>query len=154
MKQTLPTTRPTPKLHEQLRLVLADTYAIYTKTQNYHWNVTGPHFIGLHTLFEQHYVELAAAIDVLAERIRAVGDKAPAGFKIFSSLTSIADGNENNPAMVMVKELHDGHQQLVRTLKTAFAAAEEAGDSTTADILTSRIIVHEKFAWMLGAFAE
>jgi starvation-inducible DNA-binding protein len=151
---TKPQNNPTAELHKQLKFVLADSYALYLKTQNYHWNVTGQNFPELHRLFEEQYKELAEAIDLIAERIRAVGETAPGGFKAFLALTSIEDGNETHKSLAMVKDLHQSHKQVVATLKKTLAAAHQADDETTADLMIQRITAHEKSVWMLGASAE
>ncbi|MES2984669.1 MAG: DNA starvation/stationary phase protection protein [Pseudomonadota bacterium] len=134
---------------EALKKVLADSYNLMTKTQNYHWNVEGPNFRGLHLLFEEQYNELFAAIDVIAERIRALGEKAPGGGAEFAKLSKITDGNSDFDSDQMVKDLHDTNQTVLATIKKAFAVAEKAGDDSTVDLLTQRIGVHDKAAWML-----
>lgn len=134
---------------ESLKKALADTYTLYLKTQNYHWNVEGRHFHSLHLMFEGQYTELAAAVDEVAERIRALGEKAPGSYGEFSKLASIKEGNSSLDENQMVKDLYTSHQQIVSTLKKALSAAQKAEDEPTADLLIGRIQVHEKTAWML-----
>ncbi len=136
---------------EALKHVLAESYALYLKTQNYHWNVTGPQFKSLHELFEEQYTDLAAAIDEIAERIRALGQKAPGGFAAYQSLASIKDGDENAAAEQMVAELKADNQAIVAVLKTALEKADQQGDEATVDAMVQRIATHEKAAWMLAA---
>lgn len=139
----------TNQVAESLKTVLADSYALYLKTQNYHWNVTGPNFNSLHTLFEQHYTELALAIDEIAELIRGVGEKSPGSFKAFEALTSIKAGNENAKAEVMVKELASDHELIQKTLLLALEVAQESDDEVVIGALTERLTVHRKTEWML-----
>ena len=139
------------KTIEKLNHVLADTYTLYLKTQNYHWNVTGPHFDPLHQLFGRQYAALALAIDEIAERIRALGALAPATYKEFEQLKSIGTGNSSYLAEEMVECLYKSHKKVVETLKGALAAAEKENDSFTVDMLTERIGAHDKEAWMLAA---
>ncbi len=137
----------------ELDRLLADTYALYLKSQNYHWNVTGPMFTGLHLMFEAHYMELRDAADLIAERIRSLGHLAPASFAEFTGLTRIADGDASAEAMTMVRDLAVGHEACARTARKVVAAAEKADDVATADLATTRVEVHEKTAWMLRATA-
>lgn len=140
---------------EALKGVLADTYALYFKTHAYHWNVTGPHFPTLHLMFEEQYREMWAALDGLAERIRALGIFAPSSGKALADLSSIADAESEPPAAdEMIRNLLDGHETLIRRAREALAAASEAGDAASEDILIQRIAVHEKTAWMLRALTE
>ena len=134
---------------EALKRVLADTYGLMVKTQNYHWNVEGPNFAGLHTLFMTQYSELFLAVDLIAERIRALGEKAPGGYGEFAKLSKINDGNSDFDSDQMVKDLYEAHQLVLASIKKAFAAATKAGDDSTVDLLTQRIGVHDKAAWML-----
>ncbi len=136
---------------EALKKVLADSYALALKTQNFHWNVTGPQFNSLHALFEAQYTDLHAAVDVIAERIRTLGAKAPGGLKAFSALSSISEGDENASADAMVRQLRDDQLVIVATLKNAFAAAENHGDDVSADVAIERMQIHQKNAWMLSA---
>lgn len=134
-----------------LTRVLADTYALYLKTHGYHWNVRGPNFSQLHLLFETQYQELWAALDEIAERIRALGEFAPQGYGALANLTSIRDGNPETPAEAMVEELMRDHEAVIATLRSALASADEAGDDVTVGALTDRLAIHEKTAWMLRA---
>jgi starvation-inducible DNA-binding protein len=134
---------------EALKRLLADTYGLMLKTQNYHWNVEGPQFSGLHALFMQQYNELFLAVDVIAERIRALGEKAPGGYGEFSKLSKMRDGNGDFDSDQMLKDLYDGNQLVLATIKKLFAVAEKAGDQPTVDICNERTGVHEKAAWML-----
>ena len=135
---------------QTLKQVLADSYALYLKTQNYHWNVTGPNFASLHILFETQYTDLAAAIDLVAERIRALGEKAPASFSHYATQTVITDGNEDASAQVMISDLAKANQLLIDSLKKARAAAAELGDVATEGLMVERITTHEKNVWMLN----
>lgn len=132
-----------------LKKVLADTYSLLTKTQNYHWNVEGTNFSSLHVLFEGQYNELFAAVDVVAERIRALGEKAPGSPSEFKKLSTISEGNSELDANGMLKDLYSSNQTTLATLKKALAAAEKASDVSTADLLTQRITAHDKASWML-----
>ena len=132
-----------------LSRLLADSYTLYLKTHNYHWNVTGPQFSTLHTMFEQQYTELATAVDEIAERIRALGIKAPGSYSAFDSLTSIDEGSGQESAEEMTRQLVLGQETVARTAREAFPAAEAASDEPTADLLTQRMQIHEKNAWML-----
>lgn len=134
---------------ENLKTVLANNYALYLKTQNYHWNVTGPNFKPLHILFEEQYNDLFAANDDIAERIRTLGEKVPATFKVFGDATSIKGGNENANAASMVKELADDQNVMVASLNVSLKAAQDAGDEVTIGLIVDRIGIHEKAAWML-----
>lgn len=132
-----------------LKKVLADSYALYLKTQNYHWNVEGPSFQSLHVLFEQQYTELAMAIDTVAELIRGLGEKAPGTFKAFMTLCSIAEGKENAKAESMVKDLHKDQEKIQKTIQTALDAAQKEKDEVVAGFLIERLTAHRKNAWML-----
>jgi starvation-inducible DNA-binding protein len=132
-----------------LSKLLADSYTLYLKTHNYHWNVTGPQFNTLHQMFETQYTELALAVDEVAERIRALGEPAPGSYQAFSKLTSIVEEDGVPCAEEMVRQLVKGQEAVVRTAREAFKAAEAANDEPTADLLTQRMQVHEKNAWML-----
>lgn len=132
-----------------LAKLLADSYTLYLKTHNYHWNVTGPMFNTLHAMFEQQYTELAQAVDEIAERMRALGEPAPGSYRAFSELTSIVEEDDSPNAETMIARLVEGQQAVVRTARQAFPVADEAGDEPTADLLTQRMQVHEKNAWML-----
>lgn len=135
---------------KKLSVVLADTYALYLKTQNYHWHVSGPQFKVLHELFEEQYQELAEAIDDIAERIRILGEKAPATFSEFNALKTLADGDANQSAEQMLLELHHDHGSLISALKDVLIKAQNASDEGTVALLSERIASHEKTRWMLG----
>ncbi|MDF1792618.1 MAG: DNA starvation/stationary phase protection protein [Thalassobaculaceae bacterium] len=132
-----------------LEQALADTYALALKTQNYHWNVEGPNFFGLHTLFEEQYTDAQGAADELAERIRALGAPAPGGLQAFLDMTKIADAKQNSDAKAMIDDLAASHETMGATLRSGISVAEEAGDPATADMLTARLTIHDKSAWML-----
>ena len=132
-----------------LSKLLADSYTLYLKTHNYHWNVTGPQFNTLHQMFEEQYTELATAVDEIAERIRALGIKAPGSYTEFAALTDIEEGSGDESAEEMIRQLAIGQETVVRTARKAFPAADEAHDEPTADLLTQRMQLHEKNAWML-----
>ena len=133
--------------------LLADTYALYYKTHAYHWNVTGPRFHDLHGMFEEQYRELWEATDDIAERVRALGSLAPISYDALASSASIRFDNATPDADAMVRNLVDGHEQVVRTARDVLALAGQHGDEATADIVAPRITAHEKFAWMLRATA-
>ncbi len=134
---------------EGLSGILADTYILYAKTHGYHWNVTGPLFVSLHTLFEAQYQQLFAALDELAERIRALGVMAPTGLGKYRELSDLQDDPEVPEATSMVRNLQSDHEHIIRKLRTVIGQAAEAGDEGTADMLTTRLEEHEKTAWML-----
>lgn len=136
---------------EGVAKALADTYALYIKTQGFHWNVVGPLFYGLHKLTEAQYEELAGAIDVIAERIRALGHPAPAGFGQFAKLTQIKDADGTQSGEIMINALIADHETLSRSFRDVIEMADGVGDVATADLLTSRLHVHEKAVWMLRA---
>lgn len=137
------------KIAEGLGHLLADTYTLYLKTHNYHWNVTGPQFQTLHLMFETHYNELALAVDTIAERIRALGEPAPGTYKAYSKLTAIKEVDGVPEATEMVKDLVKGHETVVRTTRGLIPLADEAKDESTLNVLTARLEIHEKTAWML-----
>jgi len=139
---------------EGLSRLLADSYTLYLKTHNYHWNVTGPLFNTLHQMFETQYVELATAVDEIAERIRALGHRAPGSYAEFSALTSITEEAGAPDASEMLTQLVIGQETVVRTAREVFPLAEEARDEPTADLLTQRMNLHEKNAWMLRSMLE
>ncbi|MCH9770360.1 MAG: DNA starvation/stationary phase protection protein [Gammaproteobacteria bacterium] len=141
-------------LLSQLEVLLADTYAIYLKTQNYHWHVTGPQFKALHQLFEEHYMELADAVDAVAEQIRIMDHLAPATFKDFERLKTIKDSDSSVSANQMVSELANDHKTLVKDLNRALKLAEEIHDEGAANLLSDRVSAHEKAGWMLRASRE
>ncbi len=132
-----------------LSRLLADSYTLYLKTHNYHWNVTGPQFNTLHQMFEDQYTELATAVDEIAERIRALGVRAPGSYGEFTALTSIEEGSGDESAEEMIRQLALGQETVVRTARESFPAADKANDEPTADLLTQRMQIHEKNAWML-----
>jgi len=134
-----------------LNKVLADSYALYLKTHGYHWNVRGPNFQSLHVLLEGQYTEQWAALDTIAERIRALGELAPQGYAAFGNLSSIKDGDPEQDWEGMLAELKKDNETVIATLRAAFPSAEEAGDEVTADLLTQRLQAHEKHAWMIRA---
>lgn len=129
--------------------LLADTYTLYLKTHNFHWNVTGPMFQTLHLMFEGQYTELAQAVDVIAERIRSLGFPAPGTYKQYIELSSIKESDKIPEATEMIRELLEGQEAVVRTARKVFPTADKAHDEATADLLTQRIQLHEKTAWML-----
>lgn len=137
-----------------LSRLLADTYTLYLKTHNFHWNVTGPMFQTLHLMFEQHYTELSLAVDSVAERIRALGHYAPGSYADYAKLTSIQEAIGVPKAEDMIKQLVDGHETLCRTARAIFPVVERASDEPTADLLTQRLQIHEKTAWMLRSLLE
>ncbi len=134
---------------EGLSRLLADTYTLYLKTHNFHWNVTGPMFQTLHLMFETQYNELALAVDLIAERIRALGFPAPGSYAQFAKLTSIQERTDVPAAEDMIRELAKDQEAVVRTARSLFAKVEAAHDEPTADLLTQRMQLHEKTAWML-----
>ena len=137
-----------------LAYLLADSYTLYLKTHNYHWNVTGPQFTTLHTLFETQYVELALAVDQIAERIRALGHRAPGSYREFTALGSIAEDQDHPDAETMIRRLVRGQEAVIRTARALFAVVDSARDEPSADLLTQRMQVHEKNAWMLRSLIE
>jgi len=139
---------------EALAVLLADTYTLYLKTQNYHWNVTGPHFGQLHTLFQTQYEELALANDLLAERIRALGEKAPGSYSAFAKLSSIREETNSPSATQMLKNLVKDHETLAASAGAVLKAAEAASDEPTLDMAIQRMDVHQKTRWMLAAHLE
>ena len=135
--------------------LLADTYTLYLTTQNFHWNVTGPMFNTLHTMFMAQYTELWNAVDPVAERIRSLGHTAPGSYAQFAKLASVPDAPTEPPkATEMVRILVQGHEAVARTARALFPLADKAGDEPTADLLTQRLTVHEQTAWMLRSLLE
>jgi starvation-inducible DNA-binding protein len=132
-----------------LSRLMADTYTLYLTTHGYHWNVTGPLFHSLHQMFEDEYLELWAAVDVIAERIRALDSLAPGSSTEIAALTSVEEGGGSPEALEMVARLVAGHETVIRTAREVVETAEEGGDVATADLATGRIEIHEKTAWML-----
>ena len=142
------------KIAEGLSLLLADTYTLYLKTHYYHWNVTGPHFQTLHLMFEGQYKELADAVDLIAERIRALGFPAPGSYSAFLRMSSIPEDKNPPHAQTMIKNLIKGQETVVRTARKVFPHVDQAHDEPTADLLTQRMQIHEKTAWMLRSLLE
>lgn len=137
-----------------LEKLLADTYTVYLKTHNYHWNVTGPMFTTLHTLFEQQYTELALAVDEIAERIRTLGAKAPGSYAEFAELSTVADAIGAPKATEMIEALVADQGLIADSARAVIAAANDASDDATADLGTRRLDVHQKNAWMLRSHLE
>ena len=145
------------EITQGLSRLLADTYTLYLKTHSFHWNVTGPLFNTLHLMFETQYNELWLATDEIAERIRALGERAPGSYTDFAKLTAIKESNESHghiQANEMIKQLLEGHETVVRTARSIFPIAEKGGDEATLDLMTGRIQIHEKTAWMLRSLLE
>ncbi|MEM1404407.1 MAG: Dps family protein [Pseudomonadota bacterium] len=138
---------------EGLKALLADSYTLYLQTHNFHWNVTGPQFRELHLMFEEHYTELATAVDEVAERIRTLGVAAPGTYKSFAELSSIQEIEGVPDASEMVRLLTVGHEQVVKTCRVVLATAQNADDESSAALVSDRMRVHEKTAWMLRALA-
>ncbi|MFO7630210.1 MAG: Dps family protein [Prochlorococcaceae cyanobacterium] len=139
---------------EGLGRVLADSTVLYAKTHGFHWNVTGPMFNTLHLMFMEQYTELWMALDAIAERIRALGCPAPFGGATYTRLASIPEAEGIPNALAMVRELVQGHEAVARTIRNVFTVAEDANDQPTADLLTQRLQIHEKTAWMLRSLLE
>ena len=137
-----------------LSKLLADTYTLYLKTHNFHWNVTGPMFQTLHLMFETQYNELALAVDLIAERIRALGAPAPGSYREFAKLSSIPEADGVPAAAEMIRHLVGGQEAVIRTARAAFPIVEQANDQPTADLLPQRMQIHEKTAWMLRSLLE
>ena len=136
---------------QQLKNLLADSYTLYLQTHNFHWNVTGPMFSQLHLMFEQHYIELAVAVDDIAERIRSLDVAAPGTYTAFVELSSIVEVDGVPTAEQMVGLLTKAHEQVVKTCRKALAVAQQANDESSAALISDRMRVHEKTAWMLRA---
>jgi starvation-inducible DNA-binding protein len=134
--------------------LLADTYTLYLMTHNFHWNVTGPMFNSLHVMFMEQYTELWNAIDPIAERIRALGFPAPGTYREFSKLTSISEPEGQPHALDMVAHLVHGHEAVAKTARSVFVTASDANDQPSADLLTQRLDIHEKTAWMLRSVLQ
>ncbi len=137
-----------------LSRLLSDTYVLYLKTHNFHWNVTGPMFRTLHLMFEEQYNELALAVDSIAERIRALGLPAPGAYSIYARLSSIKEEEGVPSAEEMIKQLVAGQEAVTRTARGIFPLLDKVSDEPTADLLTQRMQVHEKTAWMLRSLLE
>lgn len=142
-------TKDREAIAEGLSHLLADSYTMYLKTHNFHWNVTGPMFATLHTMFETQYMELATAVDEIAERIRALGVFAPGSYAAFSKLSVIEEETGTPDAQTMIRQLVDAQEAVARTARKVMPLADAASDEPTADLLTQRMQVHEKNAWML-----
>ena len=142
------------EIAEGLAKLLADSYTLYLKTHNFHWNVTGPMFSTLHALFEEHYTELATAVDEIAERIRALGVAAPGSYQQFSELSSIEEETGVPTAEEMIAQLTRGQEAVIRTARSIFPVVDAAHDEPSADLLTQRMQIHEKNAWMLRSLLE
>ena len=142
------------KIAEGLSRMLADTYTLYLKTHNFHWNVTGPMFQTLHLMFMTQYNEIWLAVDTVAERIRGLGYPAPGTCKEFVALSSIKESNGVPSAKEMIRQLVDGQEAVVRTARELLPVAEKAGDQPTVDLLSARMLVHEQNAWMLRSLLE
>lgn len=134
---------------QELSKVLADSFAVYMKTHGYHWNVRGPDFFSFHTLLEQQYREIWDALDVIAERIRALGVVAPQSQATFANLTAIKDGDPEKEALEMLRELMKDHETVIATLRAGIEVADAASDDASTDLMTDRLRAHEEFAWML-----
>jgi starvation-inducible DNA-binding protein len=147
-------TKNREQIANALAKVQADTYTLYLKTHNFHWNVTGPMFQTLHLMFEQQYNELWLAVDALAERIRALGLPAPGTYRQFAALASIKDDEGVPKAEEMIRRLVEGHEATARTARAAFGVASEVNDQPSCDLLTQRLQIHEKTAWMLRSLLE
>ena len=141
----------TPTLMKELKECLASTYVLYVKTQNFHWNVTGPSFYSLHLLSEKQYEELGEAVDEIAERIRALGEKAPASLDEFKNLSSLEEKHEEHTGYELLAILIEDHKRLALDLRKKVETANEEGDPGTADLFTRRALDHEKYAWMLAS---
>lgn len=139
------------KILNELSRLLADTYALYLKTQNYHWHVQGPNFRSLHGLFEEQYISLADAVDLIAERIVTLGGIAPASFEDFTQLTSIQKGNSRAKSTDMVEDLYKDHTKVIADMNKAIKTAQQDEDEGSISLLSDRIAAHEKMRWMLGA---
>ena len=146
---TLVVNEETQKVGEALSNVLADTFTLYLKTHNFHWNVVGPMFHTLHVMFEEQYNELWLAGDAIAERIRAIGCNAPGSYREFSKLTYLQEAEAVPSATEMIAQLLSDHETCARTARWALSVARTAVDAPTEDLLTQRLIVHERAAWML-----
>jgi len=146
--------RANDQVVKELSALLASTYTLYTKTQNYHWNVTGPMFTTLHTLFETQYTELATAIDEIAERIRARGAFAPGSAGEFAKLSAVSESSSRTPAKKMIADLERDQEKVSEVARRVIEAAEAADDQASVDLGTRRLDIHEKNAWMLRVHLE
>lgn len=139
------------KMVDELKRVLADTYSLYLKTQNYHWNIDGPHFKPLHELFEEHYTDMAEAIDETAEHIRSLGEKVDGRFAVFSENSSIGDGNHEFGPNEMLKDLSDSHGKIIESLTKAADVADDIDDVVLEDFFVQRLGFHRKAKWMIDS---
>lgn len=139
---------------EKLGCLLADTYTLYLKTHNFHWNVTGPMFRDLHLLFEEQYTELSAAVDIVAERIRTLGAPAPGTYREFQKLTRLKEPDGVPSASEMIAELTADNEAVARAIREALPVVQDANDDSTDSLLADRLAVHEKAAWMLRSLLE
>src|SRR5262245_34246198 len=142
------------EIADGLSRLLADTYTLYLKTHNFHWNVTGPMFQTLHLMFEEQYTELASAVDVIAERIRALGFPAPGTYREFMASTTLKEPDGALTATQMIQDLVVGQEAVVRTARSVLPVADRANDQPTLDLLTQRMQIHEKTAWMLRSLVS
>ena len=142
------------QIAEGMSHLLADSYTLFLKTHNYHWNVTGPMFRTLHLMFEEQYNELFLAVDLIAERIRSLGNRAPGSFAEFSQLSQVKDDEGSLDATAMIHSLITAHETVIRTARSILPRAEGANDQVTLDLLTQRLDIHEKTAWMLRSLLE
>lgn len=138
----------------KLKVLLADSYTLYLQTHNFHWNVTGPQFRDLHLMFEEHYTELATAVDDIAERIRTLGVFAPGTYREFVELSNIKETDKVPSGNDMVAILSQGHEQVVRTCRDVLKAAQDADDESSASLVADRMVLHEKTAWMLRSLLQ
>lgn len=141
-------------LSNQLNHLLADTYTLYLTTHSFHWNVTGPFFDSLHLMFERQYTELGEAVDQIAERIRSLGERAPGSYTEFTKLSAIKEVTGVPSWRQMIQTLLEANETVIRTARAGFSAAAKASDEATADLLTQRLQVHEKAAWMLRSLLQ
>ena len=139
---------------EKLKVLLADSYTLYLQAHNFHWNVTGPQFRDLHLMFEEHYTELATAVDDIAERIRTLGVFAPGTYKEFAALSNIKETDSVPSGNDMVAILSQGHEQVVRTCRDVLKVAQEADDESSVSLVSDRMVLHEKTAWMLRSLLQ
>lgn len=137
------------RVADKLKVLLADSYTLYLQTHNFHWNVTGPQFRELHLMFEEHYTELATAVDEIAERIRTLGVTAPGTYKQFAQLSQIEEIETIPSGNEMVGILTTGHEQIVKTCREVLVVAQDANDESSASLVADRMVLHEKTAWML-----
>ena len=142
------------QIAEGLKRLLADSYTLYLQTHNFHWNVTGPQFRELHLMFEEHYTELATAVDDIAERIRTLGVFAPGTYKEFAALSNIKETDSVPSGNDMVAILSQGHEQVVRTCRDVLKVAQEADDESSVSLVSDRMVLHEKTAWMLRSLLQ